>query len=133
MRTSRQTGAGSPPSRDSRAARMISPAEPVKPVSQPSRESRSAMYSLWSRGWSRERWPWVPAGEPVLRGTGRLLPYHVGVRGGHDVGMDAVGSHGAPQSGEPRRRVDGRRRQVLVAQGDMWQGGHQLQWWGWGG
>lgn len=65
---------------------------------------------------------------------GGLLPYHVGIRGGHDVGVNAVGSHGAPQSGEPRRCVGGRRGQVLVAQGDMcwgW-GGNQLQQWGWG-
>lgn len=132
MRTSRQPGAG-PPSRDPGAVRMLSPAEPVKPVSQPSRESRSAMYSLWSQGWSRERRPWAPAGEPVPGGTVRLLPYHVGIRGGHDVGVDAVGLHGAPQSGEPRHCVGGRRGQVLVAQGDTCWGGHQLQRWGWAG
>lgn len=70
------------------------------------------------------------AGEPVPRGASNLLPYHVGVRGGHDVGMDTVGSHGAPQSSEPCCGVGGSGWQVLVAQGDIcWGGAHQLQWW----
>lgn len=73
------------------------------------------------------------SGSPGAQGG--LLPYHVGIRGGHDVGVNAVGSHGAPQSGEPRRCVGGRRGQVLVAQGDMcWgRGGNQLQRLGLGG
>lgn len=54
---------------------------------------------------------------PAAWGTGGLPPYHVGVRGGHDVGVGAVGAHGIPQSGEPRRGVGGRGGQVLVAQG----------------
>lgn len=97
---------------------MPSPAEPVKPVSQPSRASRSEMYSLWSRdgavrgGCGRRR-------GAAPRGCGGLLPYHVGIRGGHDVGVGAVGPHGDPQRGQTRRRVGGRRRQVLVAQGDV--------------
>lgn len=104
---------------------MLSPAEPVKPVSQPSRASCSPMYSLWGRGQSREMQPRAAAREPVPRGTSSLLPYHVSVRGGHDVGMDTVGLHGVPQSSEPCCGVGGSGGQVLVAQGDTcWQGGH---------
>lgn len=50
-------------------------------------------------------------------------PYHVGIGGGHDVGVDTVGLHDRPQPGEPRRGVGGRRGQVLVAQGDKGWGG----------
>lgn len=95
---------------------MPSPAEPVKPVSQPSRASRSEMYSLWS-GDGAVRGGCGQGMGP--RGHGRLPPYHVGIRGGHDVGVDAVGVHDAPQHGQARRRVGGRRWQVLVAREDV--------------
>lgn len=56
-------------------------------------------------------------------------PHHVGIRGGHDVGVDIMGAHGVPQSGESCRGVGGRGRQVLVARGDrqVWgrAGGHR--------
>lgn len=51
---------------------------------------------------------------------GGLSPYHVGVRGGHDVGVGAVGAHGVPQRGEPCRGVGGRGGQVLVV-GAFWR------------
>lgn len=62
-------------------------------------------------------------------GHGGLSPYHVGVRGGHDVGVDAVGAHGIPQRGEPCRGVGGRGGQVLVvaARGGR-QRGFFLEW-----
>lgn len=99
---------------------MLPPAEPVKPVSQPRRASLSAMYSLW--GWDGE-----VRGDPRA-GTAcvGMAPHHVGIRGGHDVGVDVMGTHGIPQSAELCRAVGGRGRQVLVAQRDR-------QEWGWAG
>lgn len=111
-----QQAGASPPSSDPRVGGMPSPAEPVKPVSQPSRASRSEMYSLWSRDGAVRGGCGQGAGP---RGCGGLPPYHVGIRGGHDVGVDAVGPHDAPQRGQTRRRVGGRPGQVLVAQGDV--------------
>lgn len=109
-----QQAGASPP----RVWGMPSPAEPVKPVSQPSRASRSEMYSLWSRDGAVRGGCGCRRGA-APRGRGGLLPYHVGIRGGHDVGVGAVGPHGDPQRGQTRRRVGGRRWQVLVAQGDV--------------
>lgn len=111
-RNENQQAAISPP----RVWGMPSPAEPVKPVSQPSRASRSEMYSLWSGDGAVRGGCGQGAGP---RGRGTLPPYHVGVRGGHDVGVDAVGLHDAPQHGQARRGVGGRRWQVLVAQEDV--------------
>lgn len=104
----------SPPS--SRVWGMPSPAEPVKPVSQPSRASRSEMYSLWSRV-GAVRGGCGQGARP--RGCRGLLPYHVGIRGGHDVGVGALCPHDAPQRGQTRCCVGGRRRQVLVTQEDV--------------
>lgn len=94
---------------------MPSPAEPLKPVSQHSRASRSEMYSFWSRN----RAVRGGCGGGCTRGCGALPPYHVGIRGGHDVGVGTLGAHEAPQRGQTCRGVGGCRWQVLVVQGHV--------------
>lgn len=118
MRTSRQASAP-----QTEALGMASPAEPVKPVIQPRRASRWEMYSLWSRDGAVRGGRGQGEGPRGCRG---LLPYHVGVRGGHDVGLDAPCPQDVPQPRQTRRCVGGRRGQVLVAQEEVLGSGGTL-------